>query len=155
MRERFLNWSKGVGALQVIAVIALCLLIASAFGLGIIVSRARAIRQPAPQGMPPLEAQMPMRGTFGAIVGIDGNIIRLRDPRSGRVWTVRAGRDTVIEFGPRRPIPLNALRPGQRVFVVGSPDSNELDAKFIGVVLGQGQQFLRPAQAPACLDCWD
>ncbi len=155
MRERFGNWFSSVAALQVVAVIALCLLVAGAFGLGVLVAQARPLPPPPPMGMPPVEAQAPMRGTFGAIDRIDGNVIHLRDPRSGRVWSVRTGRDTVIEFGPRRPIPLHALRPGQRVFVVGAPGANEFDAKFIGVVLGQGQRFLPPARLPVCEDCWD
>ncbi|MBI4672155.1 MAG: hypothetical protein HY741_10875 [Chloroflexi bacterium] len=155
MRERFLSWSKSVAALQTIALIVLCLLLASAFGLGVIVAQVNYPPPLPPLGMPPRNAPAPVRGTFGAIDRIDGNVIRLRDPRNGRTWLVRTGRDTVIESGPRRPIPLNALRPGQRVFVVGSPGSNEWDAQFIGVVYGQGQQFVPPAQLPVCEDCID
>lgn len=155
MRERFWNWFGSVAALQAIALVALCLLVAGAFGLGAIMAQARPLPPPPQFGMPPPEARGQMRGTFGAIDRIEGNVIQLRDPRSGRVWSVRTGRDTVIEFGPRRPIPLNALRPGQRVFVVGAPDSNEFDAKFIGVVPGQGQRFAPPARLPICQDCWD
>ena len=144
MRERFLKWFSSIGALQVIAVLLVCMLIAAAFGLGMVVARARVPRFVAPQTAP-----MPVpdaRGTYGAIDRIEGNIIRLRDPRSGRTWFVRAGSDTIIEFGPRRRIPLQALRPGQRVFVVGAPQENGFDAKFIGVVVGQGQRFVLPAR---------
>lgn len=140
-----------------IALLMACLLVTGAFGLGVIVASARPSPDmptfAAPPGMMPPEAQGPVRGTFGAIDRIDGNVIHVRDPRSGRMWSVRAGDDTVIESGARRPIPFQALRPGQRVFVVGSPDSNELDAKFIGVVLGQGQRFVMPGEMPLCTDC--
>lgn len=157
MWERFLNWVSGTAVLQAIALAAVCLLVAGAFGLGIIVAHARPPQPPpisAPSDAPP-DARVPAHGTYGSIDRIDGNVIRLRDPRSGRIWFVRASNKTVIESGPRRPIPLQALRPGQRVFVVGSPDANGLDASFIGVVLGQGQRYLAPAQAPTCEGCFD
>ena len=51
---------------------------------------------------------------------------------------------------------LNARKPlgqqDERIFVVGMPNqaetSNEFDAQFIGVVLGQQQKYVRPAQPP-------
>jgi hypothetical protein len=156
MWERFFKWVSGVAALQAIAIAAVCLLVIGAFGLGIIVAQARPPLPPvsAPSDVPP-DVRVPAHGTYGSIDRIDGNVIRLRDPRSGRIWSVRASSKTVIEFGPRRPIPLQALRPGQRVFVVGSANANELDASFIGVVLGQGQRYLAPAPAPTCEGCFD
>lgn len=156
MRERFLHWLASVSALQMIAVLLVCMLVAGAFGLGLVVAR---VRQPLPspplQSMPEPDARAPQRGTYGAIDRIEGNVIRLRDPRNGRTWAVRAGNETVIQFGPRQRIPLQALRPGQRVFVVGAPEANELDASFIGVVIGQGQYFIAPAQIQVCEDCID
>ena len=157
MRERFWNWFGSVAGLQVIALVALCLLVAGAFALGMIVAQAQQPLPPPPlQAQPnvPPDADLPVRGTFGAIDRIEGNTIRLRDPRSGRVWTVRAGDQTVIENGPRRPIPFQALRPGQRVFVIGSPGANNFDATFIGVVLGEKQFYLTPARLPHCEDCF-
>ena len=100
------------------------------------------------------------RGRFGAIDSIQGNLIRIRDPRSGKTWNVRTRQDTVIEFGRHRRIPFDNLRVGQRIFVTGMPDesnaANEFDADFIGVVLGQPQRFVRPAMEPMwCWECAD
>lgn len=155
MRERFVHWFAGVSTLQALAAVLMCLLVAGAFGLGMVVARARQPALTRPQEMNAPDAYAPRRGTYGAIDQIEGNIIRLRDARSGRVWTVRAGNDTVIEFGPRRRIPLKALRPGQRVFVVGASEANGFDAKFIGVVVGQGQYYIAPAPFEVCEDCVD
>ena len=155
MRERFSEWVRGVSAWQALAALLLCLVVAGAFGLGMLMARAgRRSYAPAPQSMPADAFPRP-RGTYGAIDRIEGNLIRLRDARSGRVWTVRAGNETVIEFGPRRRIPLQALRPGQRVFVIGAPQANGLDASFIGVVGGQNQYFIAPSQLNECADCVD
>lgn len=153
MRERFLHWVTGVKALQALAVLLVCLLVAGAFGLGMIVARARQPLPRPPAAVPGPDALAPQRGTYGAIDRIEGNVIRLRDPRSGQTWSVRTGNETVIEFGPRRRIPLQALRPGQRVFVVGAPQSNGFDASFIGVVVGQGQYYIVPVQRQICKDC--
>jgi hypothetical protein len=156
MRERFLNWVSGINALQTIAVLMVCLLVAGAFALGMVVARARQPLPPPPlQSLPEPDARAPQRGAYGAIDRIEGNVIRLRDPRNGRVWSVRAGNETVIEFGARQRIPLQALRPGLRVFVVGAPQANGFDASFIGVVMGQGQRFLMPARPGICEDCID
>lgn len=153
MRERFLHWLSGITTLQAIAVLMVCLLVAGAFSLGMIVARARQPQAPPPPLMPEPDALAPQRGTYGAIDRIEGNVIRLRDPRSGQLWSVRAGNETVIEFGPRRRIPLQALRPGQRVFVVGAPQPNGFDASFIGVVVGQGQYYIVPVHQQLCKDC--
>lgn len=155
MRERFLHWLESIPALQTIAVLLVCLLVAGAFGLGAVVARARRPLPPPPQAIPDTTLPAPQRGTYGAIDRIEGNIIRLRDPRSGRTWAVRAGSETVIQFGPRKRIPLQQLRPGQRVFVVGAPQANGFDASFIGVVVGQGQYYIAPAPQPLCENCVD
>lgn len=155
MRERFLNWLNSVAALQAMVIVALCVLVAGAFSLGIIVAQARRTSPRLPVQTQPNysnAAPLPQRGTYGAIDQIEGNTIRLRDPRSGHVWSVRANKQTIIRFGERRQIPLQALRPGQRVFIVGAPDANEFDATFIGVVVGQGQRYVLPPM-PMCVAC--
>lgn len=137
--------------LQVATLVVFCLLVAASFALGAFLGRTRSAPPLAP---PPSQLEREprlgnfARGTFGAIDSIQGNVIRVRDPRSGRVWRVRAKQDTVIEFGRQRRIPFENLRVGQRIFVVGAPNpleaENEFDAQFIGVVLGQQQRFVRP-----------
>jgi hypothetical protein len=154
MRERFTRLLHRITPLQVIGVIALCFLISFAFALGATMGRVPRPLPPAPpsseQNPPPLP-----RGTFGAIDQIQGNVIRVRDSRSGRVWSVHTGDDTVIQLGERRRVPLNDLRPGQRVFIVGSRAEDGFDAQFIGVVLGQSQRFIMPTRPRLCLDCQD
>lgn len=156
MRERFLHWLSDISALQTIAVLLVCLLVAGAFGLGMVVARARRPLPPPPlQAMPKPDARAPQHGAYGAIDHIEGNVIHLRDPRNGHLWSVRAGNETVIEFGARQRIPLQALRPGQHVFVVGAPQAHGFDASFIGVVVGQGQRFIVPTRLEMCEDCID
>ncbi len=155
MRERFWHWLANVSTLQIMAALLLCLLVAGAFGLGMVVARGRLPLTRLPQEMSEPDSFAPQRGTYGAIDQIEGNVIRLRDPRSGRLWMVRADNDTVIKFGPRKHIPLKALKPGQRVFVIVAPQANGFDAKFIGVVVGQRQHYLVPASPKLCEDCVD
>jgi hypothetical protein len=166
MLERFVTWlNKTLSPKQAALILALCMLIAAAFGFGAVMGQragfANVPRNPPPgfQAGPPFGAPPP-RGTFGSIDQIDGDVIQMRDPRSGRTWRVRTGSDTVIEAGPRGPIPFKNLRVGQRIFVVGMPNqaatSNEFDAQFIGVVLGQQQRYVRPVESPVdCLNCTD
>lgn len=166
MWERFVTeLQKTISLKQAAAIFAVCMLIAGAFAFGAAMG-ARSLR-PSPASKPPPQMFMPgdgmpfppTRGTFGAIDEINGDRIRMRDPRSGRTWVVRARNDTVIQLGPRDRIPFNNLRVGQRIFVVGVPDagqpSNEVDARFIGVVLGQPQKYERLAQPVMCWDCTD
>lgn len=166
MLERFVNWlNKSVSPKQAALILGLCVLIAAAFGFGAVMGQRAGFAnlppnpRPGFQGGPPFGAP-PQRGTFGSIDKIDGDVIQMRDPRSGRTWRVRTGSETVIEAGPRSPIPFNNLRVGQRIFVVGMPNqadtSNEFDAQFIGVVLGQQQRYMRPAVSPVdCSECTD
>src|SRR5581483_3592093 len=160
--NRFLEWlSRNITWQRVVAAIALCLLLAGVFALGAAFGRRRILQnlsvgQNNPPSLPANDQpRPPLRGTFGAIASIDGDTIQLRDPRSGRTWFVRTGNDTIIEFGPRRRIPLKQLRVGQRVFVVGVANSDSFDARFIGVVLGQQQRYVMPPQPVICTDCSD
>ncbi len=160
MTARFLNWLRtSFTLLQAVALVLFCLLIAAAFALGALLGRGHPAPPPPPIfGVTDLDASP--RGTFGAIEAIRGDVIQVRDPRSGRTWSVRAGRNTVIEGAPRARIPFKNLRVGQRVFVVGVANTdkaaNEFDAQFIGVVMGQQQRFVRPAIPPVmCWDCVD
>lgn len=159
MLARFTSWLKENISLKAAAILlAFCLLFAASFAVGAFMGRRNILSRGMPIQPPPQNQQFaPPRGTFGAIDEINGNQILLRDPRTGRTWIVRAGINTVIEFGRRQRIPFNNLRVGQRVFVVGVPDSvnapNEYDAQFIGVVLGQPQKFIKPAVQP--MSCWD
>lgn len=161
------RFKKSVTLVHVTVIVLFCLVLAASFTLGALVGRARPGVSPAamewnmeqPESFEPQQVRPP-RGTFGAIEEIRGDVIRVRDPRNGRTWSVRARGDTVIEAGPRRRIPFNTLRVGQRIFVVGVPYAgkaqDEFDAQFIGVVLGQPQKFVRPARAPVrCWDCTD
>jgi hypothetical protein len=160
MGARFLYWLRKTITLQmVVVVLAFCVLFGAAFAFGARMGQRSAGQSILAPSVPVENDQFspPPRGTFGAIDEIQGNEIRVRDPRSGRTWVVRAGSETVIELGPRRRIPLKNLRVGQRIFVVGAPSrsnqSNEFDAQFIGVVLGQPQKFIKPAVEP--MECWD
>lgn len=154
---------------QAVVIFGFCIMLSAAFGFGAAMGR-RSITPnvlPAQQQMaPPLGWDggapfgPPRRGTFGAIDGIQGDVIQMRDPRSGRTWRVRAGEETVIEFGRQRRIPFENLRVGQRIFVVGAPgqfeSADEFDAQFIGVVLGEQQRYVRPAREPVlCWECFD
>lgn len=165
MWTRFTAWFKNsVTLLPVATLVVFCLLLASSFALGAFLGRSRYL---PPTNHPPLAQPfndstegVPPRGRFGAIDSIQGNLIRLRDPRSGKTWDVRTRRDTVIEFGRHQRIPFNKLRVGQRIFVIGMADesdtANEFDADFIGVVLGQPQRFVRPVlKSLTCGDCVD
>ena len=138
--------------------------------MGAIVGRARSAQRPAivNQPAPPFNVLRPRLdgppnkvGTYAAIDRVEGDRIHLRDPRSGRTWSVRANKNTVVQVGPRKRIPYDDLRPGQRVFVVGVPDTpnanqaqedTDWDAQFIGVMLAQPQRFMRPPPLP-CVDC--
>ncbi len=160
--SRFWGWlRRNITWQRVVAAIALCLLLTGVFALGAAFGRRRILQNlPGGQNNPPSlsaneQPRPPLRGTFGAIASIDGDTIQLRDPRSGRTWFVRTGNDTIIEFGPRRRIPLKQLRVGQRVFVVGVANSDSFDARFIGVVLGQQQRYVMPPQPVICTDCSD
>ncbi len=166
MWERFsTSLNRTLTLKQVVVILALCMLIAASFAFGAAMGRRSVPIHPSPN-QPPLgwEFAEPFgqytRGTFGAIDQIEGDVIQMRDPRSGRTWRVRAGNDTVIEFGRHRRIPFQNLHVGQRIFVVGVPSEiespNEFDAQFIGVVLGQQQKFVRPAFEPMmCWECTD
>lgn len=167
MVERFLQWTRNkISLKQAVVVLVFCMLITAAFAFGAAMGQrgagAGGPRIPPQNGMGngvPFGAPPP-RGTFGSIDQIDGDVIQMRDPHSGRTWRVRTGDDTVIEAGARRRIPFGNLRVGQRIFVVGMPgdqaEGNEFDAQFIGVVLGQQQKYVRPAQVPVgCWDCTD
>lgn len=164
MWQRIAQGWKSLTLVHVAIIVVFCLVVAASFALGALVGQVRPVMPLAPvegnidQPVPSdVMQQRPPRGTFGSIEEIRGDVIRLRDPRSGRTWSVRARRDTVIEAGPRRRIPFEKLQVGQRIFVVGMPNAgetpNEFDAQFIGVVLGQPQKFVRPAQEPA--GCWE
>ncbi len=165
MWTRFAFWLKNsVSVLHLATLVIFCLLLVSSFALGAFLGRSRNALPPnqAPwtQPMDDAAGPLPPRGRFGAIDSIQGNLIRIRDPRSGKTWNVRTRQDTVIEFGRHRRIPFDNLRVGQRIFVTGMPDesnaANEFDADFIGVVLGQPQRFVRPAMEPMwCWDCVD
>jgi hypothetical protein len=174
MWARFVNWfTKYVTVKQVVILLAFCMLVTASFAFGAALGR-RTMAPPRPvqsqqdrqlprqpigwEDVEPFGAER--RGTFGAIDQIEGDVIRVRDPRSGRTWRVRTGDDTVIEFGRHRRIPFDNLRVGQRIFVVGVPDmlesQEEFDAQFIGVLLGQPQKFTRPVGEPIlCRDCLD
>lgn len=165
MLERFVTWlNKTLSVKQAVLILALCMLVAAAFAFGAAMGQ-RSGRANLPPNPPPgfqqgpLFGMPPQRGTYGSIDQIDGDVIQMRDPRSGRTWRVRTGNNTVIEAGPRSPIPFNNLRVGQRIFVVGmlnqAAASNEFDAQFIGVVMGQQQNYIRPARPVECLDCTD
>jgi hypothetical protein len=153
-------------ARKIIGLIAICLLIAAAFAFGAAVERGQlasglwrgrieASTQPSGNWHP----RVPLRGTFGAIDHIEGEIIQMRDARNGSVLLVRTGSDTIIELGRRGRIPLKDLRVGQRIFVIGNPNSgdvsSEFDARFIGVLPGQQQRYLSPAQPAVCVGCTD
>lgn len=166
MWERFLSGlQKTISLKQAAAIFALIIFVAGAFAFGAAMGARNLRPNPGQNPPPPVFGQgngMPppsMRGTFGAIDQINGDRIQLRDPRTGRTWVVRARQDTVIQLGPRERIPFKNLRVGQRVFVVGVPDAgqtpNQVDAQFIGVVLGQPQRFERPAEPVLCWDCTD
>jgi len=171
MLARFGNWlQRTVTLKQAVVILAFCMFISGAFAFGAAMGQRRVpaeVRPPQQQApRPPMgwgepgPFGPPTRGTFGAIDGIEGDVIRMRDPRNGRMWRVRAGDDTVIEFGRSRRIPFGNLQVGQRIFVVGVPaeieSDDEFDAQFIGVVLGQQQRFVRPARDPMlCWDCTD
>lgn len=165
MWERFIIWlNKTLTLKQAVVILALCMLITASFAFGAAMGRRSAPSSHQPRAPIGWDYAEPFgsstRGTFGAIDEIEGDVIRMRDPRSGRTWRVRAGNDTVIEFGRHRRIPLDNLHVGQRIFVIGVPDANEspneFDAQFIGVVLGQQQKFSRPAQERVgCWDCFD
>lgn len=168
MRERFVNGlNRALTVKQAVFLLAFCLLFALSFAVGAVMG-SRSVWRNAPDA-PPRNAPsweyvapdaVQTRGTFGAIDAIQGNVIRLREPRTGRTWKIRAGRETVIQMGPRQRVPLKSLRVGQRIFVVGVPNKfeshDEFDAQFIGVVLGQQQRFVRPAAQPVlCWECVD
>jgi hypothetical protein len=132
-----------------------CLLIAGGFALGAMLGASRVfLPDAATNPFPPAMRGPPRRlGTYAAIDHVEGNRIRLRDPRSGRTWSVRANSNTVVELGAQRRIPFQELRPGQRVFVIGDPEPGapsgpaqdpEWNAQFIGVVLGQPQKYVVP-----------
>jgi hypothetical protein len=153
---------------QAIVILAFCMLLSAAFAFGAAMGHRTLSSNlaPAPQSGPPpgweyaAPFASPPRGTFGAIDEIEGDMIQVRDPRSGRTWRVRAGNNTVIEFGRHKRIPFENLQVGQRIFVVGTPkeleSGAEFDAQFIGVVLGQQQRFMKPVVQPmSCWDCWD
>lgn len=155
--------------LQAASLVMAGLLLAGAFALGAFLGN---VRSSAPSGADDAQIQAPAfprargghkLGSLAAIERVEGDRIQLRDPRSGRLWSVRANPNTIVEFGPRRRIPLGALRPGQRVFVVGIPDTPawnesqgdlEWDAQFIGVVAGAPQRYLLPPRfrCPECTD---
>lgn len=166
MWERFVNGlHKTISLKQAAAIFALCMFVAGAFAFGAAMGARRS--RPNPLQNPPASQFIPQdmmpppstRGTFGAIDQINGDRIQMRDPRSGRTWVVRARQDTVIQLGPRQRIPFNNLRVGQRIFVVGVPEAgqppNQVDAQFIGVVLGQPQRFERLTEPVMCWDCTD
>jgi hypothetical protein len=169
MWGRFENWLRRTLTLkQAVVIIAFCFFISAAFAFGAAMGRRSVSPNPQPplQSAPPLGWEYPepfgspTRGTFGAIDEIRGDVIQIRDPRSGRTWRVRAGDNTVIEFGRHRRIPFDNLRVGQRIFVVGVPgeleSADEFDAQFIGVVFGQQQRFSKRALEPVlCWDCSD
>lgn len=169
MWERFVNGlRKTLSLKQAVVIFAFCMLISASFAFGAAMGRrslpasAAPVQAPAPSGWENVGpfGQHPPRGTVGAIDDIQGDVIRMRDPRSGRTWRVRAGNDTVIEFGRQRRIPFENLQVGQRIFVVGMPDefesAEEFDAQFIGVLLGQQQKYMRPVREPMlCWDCTD
>lgn len=174
MWERFVSGlRKTLSLKQAVVIFAFCMLISASFAFGAAMGRTKVpanvppVQQPAPAGWENVGpfGHHPPRGTVGAIDRIDGDVIRMRDPRSGRTWRVRAGNDTVIEFGRQRRIPFENLRVGQRIFVVGVLESNssqefesaeEFDAQFIGVLLGQQQKYIKPVREPMlCWDCTD
>jgi hypothetical protein len=163
MLERFAVWlGNKISIKQAVIVLAFCMLIATGFAYGAAMGQ-RGAAFGGLRGFPSAGDDHPgrpsQRGTFGAIDRIEGDVIQMRDPRRGRTWRVRTGDDTVIEAGARRRIPFDNLRVGQRIFVVGVPNEvesgNEFDAKFIGVVLGQQQRYVRPVAPVECWDCID
>lgn len=163
MLDRFVAWlGNKVSIRQAVIVLAFCMLLAGAFAFGAAMGQ-HGVGFGGPRWGPPVgdprPDELPQRGTFGAIDRIEGDVIQMRDPRSGRTWRVRTGDDTVIEAGARRRIPFDNLRVGQRIFVVGVPNEvesgNEFDAQFIGVVLGQQQRYVRPVMPVECRDCTD
>lgn len=164
MLERFVHWlNQTISPKQAVVILAFCMLITAAFAFGAAMGQRSVFTHPQgqlPPGRDPAGQFAPPRGTFGAIDEIQGDVIEMRDPRTGRTWRVRAVENTVIEYGSRRRIPFDNLRVGQRIFVVGMPNGgeggNEFDAQFIGVVLGQQQNYVRPVQFPSgCWDCAD
>lgn len=169
MWERFITGlRKSLSLKQAVVIIAFCMLISASFAFGATMGR-QSVRPNVPPVQPPASSgwenmepfgRHPPRGTVGAIDQIEGDVIRVRDPRSGRTWRVRADDDTVIEFGRQRRIPFDNLQVGQRIFVVGMPDefesAEEFDAQFIGVLLGQQQKYMKPVLDPMlCWDCTD
>lgn len=168
MWARFVSWLHHALTLkQAVVIFAFCMLLSASFAFGAAMGRRGMSPNVIPAQMPPpagWDDGQPFppgpRGTFGAISNIEGDVIQMSDPRSGRTWRVRAGDDTVIEFGRHRRIPFENLRVGQRIFVVGAPgktqSADEFEAQFIGVVLGQQQRYVKPAQEPMlCWDCTD
>lgn len=167
MLGRGWTWIRAhVSPLQAASLVMVALLLAGAFALGAILGNARPTASPAgsippPAARPPLDGRR--LGTVGAIERVEGDRIDLRDPGSGQRWSVRANPNTIVQSGPRERIPVHDLRPGQRVFVVGvpnTPDINqpaadpEWNAQFIGVVMGQPQRYVLPP-AIRCADCRD
>ncbi len=173
MAARFFHWLQSVVTVKhVVILLAFCMLVTASFAFGAAMGRRATLPGRPAMNQPPQMPAPPMgwgdmepfdagpRGTFGAIDEIEGDVIRVRDPRSGRMWRIRTGDDTVIEFGRHRRIPFDNLRVGQRIFVVGVPgmmeSQEEFDAQFIGVLLGQPQRYVRPAVEPMfCRDCTD
>ncbi len=149
---------------QAAIILVFCMLISASFALGAFMGRksmsanVTSVEEPAPSGSDAgAFGQRPSRGTVGAIDQIEGDVIRLREPRSGRTLRVRARDNTIIEFGRHHRIPFDKLRVGQRIFVIGMPDrlepAEEFDAQFIGVLLGQSQRYIKPVKEP--MMCWD
>ncbi len=170
MFSRFAGWlQQHLSPLQAASLVMFCLLVAGAFALGALLGNVRPpggapVTYPEADAEPvPVEGWGRKLGRYAAIERIEGERIQLRDPRSGHIWVIRANPNTIVEFGPRHRIPINALRPGLRVFVVGvqntpawnEPETDlEWNAQFIGVVGGQPQRYLVPAPR-GCEECVD
>ncbi len=137
MSKWLANKNVRIAALVIGGVIAALLI----FSLGILVG-SRVIR---PLGRGSLLRLFQLErgyGAVGTVTAIQGNTI-LMTGDDGEPQTIGVSTSTGIEIGTRRHEKLQNIHVGDRVVVIGSPQNNMIQARFIRVVRPQPSNFHR------------
>ncbi len=129
------NKNVRIAALVVGGVVAVLLV----FCLGVLVG-SRVFR-PFGRGSPlRLFAPVLGHGAVGTVSTIQGNTITMMDA-TGELQTISVISSTGIEIGTRRHAQIQDIHVGDRIVVIGSPQNNTIQARFIRVFRAQPQSL--------------